>query len=118
MTADHRGDYRYLFNLTNRLLFRKEPSPLPIHDSKQQLADDFNDFCDTKIKLIMEKLKPTGPGDTNNDLIKHDYLTNLRFHDFREVTPEEVKTTVKKAPSKSCKSDPIPTTLLKDHLDT
>ena len=26
--------------------------------------------------------------------------------------------TVKKAPSKSFKSDPIPTTLLKDHLDT
>ena len=60
----------------------------------------------------MEKLKPTKPGDTNNDFIKHDYLTDLRFHEFREVTPEEVKMTVNKAQSKSCKSDPIPTTLL------
>ena len=73
---------------------------------------------ETKIKLIMEKQRPTKPGETNNDFIKHNYLTDLRFYDFREVTPEEVKMTVKKAPSKSCKSDPIPTTLLKDYLDT
>ena len=66
----------------------------------------------------MEKLKPNEPGDTNNDFIKHDYLTDLRLHEFREVTLEEVRITVKKAPSKSCESDPIPTTLLKDHLDT
>ena len=48
----------------------------------------------------MEKLKPTKPDDTNNEFIKYDYLTDLRFHEFREVTLEEVKMTVKKA--KSC----------------
>ena len=88
MISDHRGDYKYLFSLTNGLLFRNEPFPLPIHDSKQQLANDFNDFFKTKIKLIMQKLKPNKPDDTNNDFIKHDYLTDLRFHEFREVTPE------------------------------
>ena len=36
----------------------------------------------------MEKLKPTKPGDTNNDFIEHDYLTDIRFHEFREVTLE------------------------------
>ena len=66
----------------------------------------------------MEKLKPNEPGDTNNDFIEHDYLTDLRICEFRDVTLEEVKVTVKKAPSKSCESYPVPTTLLKDHLDT
>ena len=42
----------------------------------------------------------------------------ISFHEFREVTPEGVKMTVKKAPSKSCESDTIPTILLKDHLDS
>ena len=66
----------------------------------------------------MEKLKQTNLVILIMTLLKHDYLTDLRFHEFREVTLEEVKMTVKKAPSKSCESDPIPTTLLKDHLDT
>ena len=73
---------------------------------------------ETKIKLIMEKLKPTEPGDTNNDFIKHDYLTDVRFHEFKKVILEEVRMTVKKTPSKSCESSPIPTTLLKNHLDS
>ena len=77
MILDHRGDYKYLFNLTNGLLFRNEPSPLPIHDSKQQLVDDFNTFFETKIKFIMEKLRSNKPGDTNNEFIEHDYLTDL-----------------------------------------
>ena len=46
--------------------------------------------------------------------IKHDFLTDLRFHEFREVTLEEVKMTVKKAPSNLASLTPYLPYLLKE----
>ena len=43
--------------------------------------------------------------------------TNLTFNEFSILTQEDVGYLVKKSAAKSCTLDPIPTRLLKDHLD-
>ena len=37
--------------------------------------------------------------------------------EFMEIGEEELRTIIKSAPTKSCENDPLPTSLLKEHLD-
>ena len=42
-------DAKSLFNLANKLLFRKEPLPLPKYDENKILADNFNNSFEDKL---------------------------------------------------------------------
>ena len=59
---------------------------------------------------------------TNSHPIDESYIErkpqpNLTFSVFSVFTQEDVRHLVKKFATKSCTLDPIPTSLLKDHLD-
>ena len=43
--------------------------------------------------------------------------TDCKFTEFKEIGEEELRTIIKSAPTKSCENDPLPTSLLKEHLD-
>ena len=62
-----------LFNLGNKLLFRKEPLSLPKCDDNKILADNSNNFFEDKNSKIMEKFTPTenNPVDTNYTVVVH-----------------------------------------------
>ena len=53
--TENRTDYIAIFNIANTLLFRKEPSPLPSCDSREQLANDLDNSSRTKIETIIKK---------------------------------------------------------------
>ena len=53
---DNRSDYKKIFSIANKLLYRNESLPLPLTDNEKQLADDFNNFFVTKIDKIMSEL--------------------------------------------------------------
>ena len=63
-------DGKSLFNLANKLLFRKEPLLLPKCDDNKIIADNFNNFFEDKISKIMEKRTPTENNQGDNNYIE------------------------------------------------
>ena len=86
--------------------------PLPHHTSLQHLAKDFRQFFIKKIEDIRTELNaptnlliPQSPSYTGNHLTK-----------FNQLTHTDVKKLIMSSKTTSCDLDPIPTSLLKDHI--
>ncbi|XP_030834665.1 uncharacterized protein LOC585630 [Strongylocentrotus purpuratus] len=78
---------------------------------KLSLANDFGQFFHQKVQGIVSSLG----GDGN--LADSSSPCNYSFNGFDVVSEATVQRTIKESPSKSCRLDPIPTTLLKDSID-
>ena len=70
----------------------------------------------TKIDNITEKLQDKA-ADLDNRYIDTNFQTNCRLKKFTPVLQSDEKEIVDSAPVKSCKLDPIPTSLLKMHIE-
>ena len=86
--------------------------PLPHHTSLQHLAKDFGQFFIKKIEDIRTELNapanlliPQSPSYTGSHLTK-----------FNQLTHADVKKLIMSSKTTSCDLDPIPTSLLKDHI--
>jgi hypothetical protein len=90
----------------------KSASVIPSRDSPEILANQFADFFDKKIAKIRQEF--SGVTDVQEDIPDQPPL----FCKFTLITEEELKKIIMSGNSKSCMLDPIPTTLLKDSLDT
>jgi hypothetical protein len=111
-------DQKALFNLVKELLHTKESSPLPVHNSLDELVCEFSNFFRNKIMLIRENLD-NDDGKCHN-LYHHTPVENRSESSltaFRPLAEQEVIKLVRQSPNKSCLLDPIPTWLLKEHLD-
>ena len=53
----------------------------------------------------------------DKSLLEGSPQTDCKFTEFREIGEEELRTIIKSAPRKSCENDPLPMSLLKEHLD-
>ena len=115
--ADNKINFKQIFEISNKLLYKNEPLLLPPTDNKKSLADQFNEFFITKIDKIMNRLVPTTSHLINIDYIEDKFETDKRLHEFRPLTLEETINLVKSAAPKSCDLDPIPTIILLEHLD-
>ena len=72
-------------------------TPLPDHTSDQELSNNFNEFCYTKIEKIKE--------DFNDNADFRKYVPKLvgdQFSDFRELQEEEVTKMIRQSKTKSC----------------
>ena len=115
---ENRTNFKEIFTITNKLLGRNGPSPLPPSEDPARPAQEFSDFFHDKINSIMLQLKPTSDCPINNRYIEDGYLTQYCIHEFHEVREEEVLKLLTTSPAKSCKLDPIPSKLLvRHHLD-
>ena len=77
-----------------------------------------NEFFKTKIDKIMDNLCSTDDKIAcDRSLLESAPQTDCKFMEFKEIGEEELRTIIKSAPTKSCKNDPLPTSLLKEHLD-
>ena len=90
-----------------KLLGKMTDNPLPEHDSKIDLTNDFNNYFKDKIDTTMMNLQLS---DDNQN-------TDVKFEEFLLIEEDAIKTIVRLAPSKSCELDPLPISLLKEHLD-
>ena len=95
----------------NSLLHENKASPLPSHDSAQQLADRFALFFKEKIDKIRRELPIVDPLPV--------YLPPAPavLDCFAPTTVEEVRQIISRSPTSTCDLDAIPTWLLKDSLD-
>ena len=113
---EHKHDFKTIFNITNGLLFRKQESILPLTRPISVIAEDFSEFFQTKIDNIIEKLREKATV-LDNKYIETNFQTNCRMNKFTPVLHSDVKEIVSTAPTKSCKLDPIHTSLLKVHIE-
>ena len=101
-----------LFKLVSELTGRVKENPLPTSDTDKELADDFVDFFMVKIDKIRKELEQYPlyhPG--RKDMV-------IQFNTFNPVTEQVVFKIVSSSKATTCPSDPIPTKLVKQHLET
>ena len=114
---ENKYDTKTIFKIANNLLFRNE---LLFHQHLMEtsyLAECFNNFFKDKIENIMVKLPPTSDNQVNAAYIKTDYLTAHRCRSFELSTIEKIIAITQSALPTSCDLDPIPTTILKQHME-
>ena len=91
----------------------KSVTPLPSHDSPEELAEIFSLHFMEKIRKLRQKLQQ----DTVRELPL--FSCHSSFTEFQNISMETVRNIIVNAPSKSCAAlDPIPTRTLKACLDT
>ena len=112
---ENRKKFKEIFTITNKLLGRNNPLPLPPCEDPARLAQEFSDFFHDKINSIMLQLKPTSDCSINNRYIEDGFLTQHHIHELHEVRDEEVLELLTTSPAKSCKLDPFPSKLLVRH---
>ena len=112
-------NYQQIFEIANKLLFRNEEMPLPPCEDKKTLANQFNSFFMTKIEKIMETLVlvPTNTHPSNPVYLESEIETTVILRKFMPITLDATKKLILSAAPKSCKLDPIPTSLLRNHID-
>ena len=106
------GDQKKLYSIIKSLTAVKSDMPLPHHTSLQHLAKDFRQFFIKKIEDIRTELNapanlliPQSPSYTGSHLTK-----------FNQLTHADVRKLLMSSKTTSCDLDPIPTSLLKDHI--
>ena len=115
------SDQKELFKIVESLLHQKGKAKLPSHHSKEELAEDFNNFFISKITKIRDDLDSFSTTDnqiastTADNKHNHANVTSC-LNDFTPATEKEICEIITASPPKSCDSDPIPTWILKKHL--
>jgi hypothetical protein len=114
---EHVNDQKALFKITDTLLHKNVATPLPSHTSSDELANRFADYFTDKIIKIRADLESIRSnvytGENENDEMQVPVLSS-----FENTTECEVKKIIMNTASKSYSTDPIPTTLLKDCIET
>ena len=109
------GDQKKLFEIIKSLPKPLRQEQYPDSDSLKDLADAFGDFFIIKIQKIRTKLDSQDPEPITipRVSVKEDMLFS-----FQHLTEDGVRKLIKQSPNKQCSSDPIPTWLLKECLDS
>ena len=108
-----RYNTKKVFQLANKLLFRKVDLLLPQNYSANALAEGFNNCFVDKIDKIMENLRPTQDRPRNELFMESQFITEKCLESFNMIDMPTLKKIVSKAPTKSCELDPLSTKLLK-----
>ena len=99
------SDCKKLFLLVNHPTGLKPEIPLPTRRSDKELAEEFASFFLSKIVKIREELD-------HYPLYQPLKSDIPEFNNFRKLDEDQVRRLVMSTKSKSCKLDPISTTLL------
>ncbi len=106
------NDFFYMINvLSNPNTTRM----LPDYSNPEDLANKFASFFVSKIQTIRDELDNTEVHDLSAEL--KESALDCTLLEFKQFTLEKVGRIIMSAPSKTCKLDPIPTSLLKQCVD-
>ena len=114
-TVQAKGDQIIICNICKDLLGRDKNLPLPPCESNEVIANRFITYFSDKISKICKYLESTL--DTSScDPFIYDADCTTELSEFDQLSSTQVKKILMASPSKSCGSDLIPTTLLKEIL--
>jgi hypothetical protein len=98
---------KQLWHVINSSLHRQSAVQLPDHSTKVNLANDFITFFDEKVRNLVVQFKAS-------PLVSSvSFPVESVLEDFNFVTQIEMERVIMKSPTKSSKSDVLPTWLLK-----
>ena len=109
------NDNKALFRLIDRLLHRKAEKSYPTSTSAEDLANTFVTFFEDKITRIRSIPTPSEIPDYFSSLDIS--TTNCELSNFSPTSNLELSKIARSVVQKSCCLDPLPATLLKEHLD-
>ena len=115
--AEHKFDTKSIYAMSFKLLGKMTDNPLLEHNSKLDLANDFNNYFKDKIDIIMTNLQSSDDNQIDPKYIESNRKTDVKFEEFSLIKEDTIKTIVRSSPSKSCELDSLPISLLKQHLD-
>ena len=100
-------DTRKLYSLVNGLIWLTTHNPLPDNRTNNELAEEYATFFMSKIIKICHDL---------NNHPKYSPVSNNspQCDQFEEITEEEVLKMINSIEAKTCGSDPVPSSVLKD----
>ena len=110
--VENERDAKKLHKIFNNITGNISENPLPESKSDDKLANNFANFFIQKIQKIGDSLEHHPKYEMSKS------TTRLRevLSQFRELSEDEVEKIIKGMTTKSCKSDPIHTSLLKQIL--
>ena len=111
--SDNNTDQKRLFKAANMLLGRSGNAVYPPHSDSFTLANDFGRFFIKKITDIRTKLDSYVSAASLRDDDEPSVAGPL-FTTCEPMTPDYVRKLIVNSPNKSCASDPLPTTIVKD----
>ncbi|KAJ8035470.1 hypothetical protein HOLleu_22713 [Holothuria leucospilota] len=107
------GDQKKLFRIVNNLLHKPKDPVLPSAVSDRSLACRFSQYFVEKIEQIRKTFTPSPDSQLYGETSSPSTLCT-----FQAASEEEIKKIVMKSASKSCELDSVPTTLIKQCIDT
>ena len=108
-------DQKAIFKVVESLLHQKGNVKLPSHACQKELAHRFNDFFIAKISKIRKDLDAIVPPSSCEFDLTSEIASPMEF--FARATEDEIYKLVSSSPSKSCTLYPIPTWMLKQHIN-
>ena len=113
--ADATGNQKQLFKIVDSLTNVNGDNPLPPHDSKYSLGNDFGTFFTGKIERIRSEIDSTvcDPPEMKITPSHSDH----QLAAFQDLEVSDICKIISTSKSATCDLDPIPTSLLKDNLD-
>ena len=109
------ADRNRLFCLVNSL-FKTGKNILPTHNSREVLADEFNTYFINKIRGIRNEIEKLHPASQTKDTMSA-ILPLTQLSEFNLPDNNATEKVIRSMPSKTCSLDPIPTHVVKNHLN-
>ncbi len=107
---EHSTDLKTLFRVTSSIMGTKQATALPDHET-------LNKFFVQKIEMIRQNMDQEDSASPAAVADPISSVTVPAFSSFTPATMEEVEKLIRQSPTKSCGLDPVPTCLLKQHID-
>ena len=108
---------RELFRIGESLLHSKSKTKRPTHSDSLELAEKFSDYFITKIRNIRADLDTSVSTQSISADTSESNPNIPTLERFEPASVVEIRKLITSSPSKSCDIDPIPTWLLKKHLN-
>ena len=112
--SQYKTNMKEIFRVCDKLLGRNQDLPLPPGFSEEELASRFSDFFISKTAKIWEALA-TNRADIGNVSVLA--CSPPKLANYSLLSEQYIIKIITKSPSNSCAADPIPTEILKKHLD-
>ena len=106
------GDMRLIYGISDSLLGRKVNMTLPevADESPSALATRFQRYFKDKTEVLCQNRSPLPADDMPT-------VVGAHFDVFEHASPSDVKIIVLASATKSCELDPLPTSIVKQHID-
>ena len=107
--SEAKGDPRRLYSVAMGLMGKTTDNPLPPGDPST-LADEFADYFLQKVEYLRDSLR-------NVPRYNPQPILTTLMCEFSALSVDEVMKIIKESKPSTCATDPIPTTLIKEHID-